>query len=250
MKKMIVAIILIFSSSLSFALEKHPLVHNHHAFVEKGDIYDNGYPQTKYNEVLNTFKRVYGLIIKKEGGTFHIMDDWSDGAVNMWAWRQGSEYWLEIPGGMSRYHLINEEAFIVTICHELGHLLGGEPTRGNGSISLEGQADYYSTSSCVKQMLKEIKPYKGVTIDQEVLDRCSGEAQLDTCQRALMGSLSITSYYAFLEKVGFPKLSTPSQRRVAQTLRIHPKAQCRLDTLYAGFVGGIRPRCWFKPRDK
>ncbi|MGH1468590.1 MAG: hypothetical protein ACRBBP_06895 [Bdellovibrionales bacterium] len=206
-----------------------------------GGKYDNGYPKHKYTEVLDVVKGVYGPIIKSKGGSFYIQEDWFDGAVNMWAFRLGSEYWLEIPGGMSRYSLINEEAFITSICHELGHLLGGEPKRGE--ISLEGQSDYYATQDCVQSLLLEIKPFKDLAISPGVLRLC-GEDLL--CGRVFEGALSLTSYYAELEGVSPPLISKKSQVQVKETLKTHPPAQCRLDTLYAGYYKEPRPSCWYK----
>lgn len=221
------------------------LTHKQHAFASIGGDYDNGYPQSKYNEVLQTFKDIYGPTIEEHGGTFHIQSDWSDGAVNMWAWRWGDQFWLEIPGGMSRYYLINEEAFVLSICHELGHLLGGPPLKGE-YISLEGQSDYYSTSGCVQRMLVAIRPYKNLPSNNEIDEFCRGTNDQALCRRISKGALSLTSYYAKLEKVSFPKISTPSIVVVSQTLRTHPPAQCRLDTFIAGLKNQPRPKCWYK----
>lgn len=221
--------------------------HHTYAFSFLGDRYNNGYPEAKYNEVLDSLIKVYEPIVKQEGGTFHIMRDWSDGAVNMWAFRYGNEYWLEIPGGMSRYGLMNEEGFLLSACHEIGHLLGGAPYKGSGAtISLEGQSDYYATKTCINRVLRLIRPYKKLVPTSEVMVACEGEQETQLCHRILMGALSLSSYYAELEKVPFPKISTPSRFAVGETLKIHPPAQCRLDTFYAGLKKDKRPRCWYK----
>lgn len=222
--------------------------HHSFAYVPQGGRYDNGYPEAKYNEVLKVLKSVYGPIIKEKGGSFHILQDWSDGAVNMWAFRNGSEYWLEIPGGMSRYHLINEEGFLLSACHELGHLLGGGPYKGTGSlISLEGQSDYYASLNCIEKVLNQVRPYKEVAASDEVKSLCGVKNEKnELCERILEGALSLTSYYAELEKVSFPKFSRPSKVVVNKTLKVHPPAQCRLDTFFAGYKKQKRPSCWYK----
>ena len=219
----------------------------YHTHVSLGDRYDNGYPESKYNEVLDTLIEVYSPIIAQRGGTFHIMRDWSDGAVNMWAFRYGDEYWLEIPGGMARYHLINQDAFLLSACHEIGHLLGGAPFKGsNQQISLEGQSDYYAGKDCIERVLDQVEPYGETELNPEVSEACVPYADFNICYRTLLGALSLSSYYGELEKVNFPKLSTPSQVVVGETLKIHPPAQCRLDTFYAGFKKEERPHCWYK----
>jgi hypothetical protein len=188
------------------------------------------------------------------------MRDWGDGAVNAWAWRIGSEYWMEVPGGMARYSLINEEAFLSTLCHELGHLLGGAPQ--SHSISYEGQADYYAPMKCMERILGRLKvvekaPPNGLA--------CVGPY----CGNRFMGIQSLTEYYAEIAKVSPPSLKTPSSEIVNKTQRSHPSAQCRFDTMVAALmcsnrsdfgtvdpkVGacddalGGRPRCWFNPEE-
>lgn len=213
-----------------------------------GDRYDNGYPQERYEWILDRLIEIYSPEIAERGGAFHILRDWSDGAVNMWAFKLGQEYWLEIPGGMSRYHLITEEGFLMSACHELGHLLGGAPYKGNGQsqISLEGQSDYSAGKDCIEKVLSQIEPYKNEEASADVKEICALRADINLCERSLIGALSITSYYAELEKVSFPKLSTPSSVRVGETLRVHPPAQCRLDTFFAGYENKQRPTCWYK----
>lgn len=219
-------------------LSVHSVVGDDYAFAPLSK-FNNGYPEQKYEQVLTSLLDVYGPIVKERGGELKILKDWSDGAVNMWAFRWDKEYWLEIPGGMSRYYLINEEAFVVSICHELGHLLGGQPKSGN--ISFEGQSDYFATQECAELLLSEIKPYKDLAKDKEVDEYCENSL----CSRVLKGAKSLTSYYAELEKKAAPQISTPSQIEVGSTLTRHPPAQCRLDTLVAGFSKEKRPSCWF-----
>lgn len=240
----------VFMASLLLTLGNVSSHHNSHlvanfSFSPLGT-FDNGYPEEKYNLVIESFKNIYGPIIEERGGQLMILDDWTDGAVNMWAFRWGHEYWLEIPGGMSRYHLINEEAFILSICHELGHLLGGSPQRGD--ISLEGQSDYYAGSQCIEKMLTAIEPIKELQLEPDVEKACEDlqASKLELCRRSLKGGLSLTSYYAELESSPFPKLSTPSENVVEETLTTHPPSQCRLDTVYAGYKEKSRPPCWYK----
>lgn len=255
---------------LTISATKHSVVGDNYSLVS--DDYNNGYPESKYHSVLDTFISVYTPLIAKRGGSFHILRDFSDGAVNAWAWRTGDEYHLEVPGGMSRYYLISEEGFISTICHELGHLLGGAPLkRQRSTISLEGQSDYFAGAKCLKRILSYIQPYKKIKNDPEVEEICSKNETYPNCRRALSGMKSLTSYYAKLENTHSPNFSTPASNRVATTLKNHPKAQCRLDTMKNGYLCPVdfetpfsvndlsigachsthypefaRPRCWFK----
>lgn len=246
---------------------KHSVVPNKDALI-LSDEYDNGYPENKYNEILDKFIEIYTPVIAIKGGTFHILRDFKDGSVNAWAWRLSDEFHLEVPGGMSRYYLISEEGFITTICHELGHLLGGAPLKGSKShISSEGQSDYFGASHCLKRVLSEITPYKPLKVDPELETVCSDEL----CKRAMSGMKSINAYYAKIAKVPFPRLSIESTEVARRTKDSHPKPQCRLDTMKRAYLCPVsfkdevsyedpkvgschlnyfpefaRPACWFK----
>lgn len=239
----------------------------------ESDRYNNGYQKKRYLEVINSFKKVYGPIIEKKGGEFHIIADWTDGAVNAWADRFGNEYQLEIPGGLSRYYLINEAGFVLIICHELGHLLGGRPSKGKrGFISVEGQSDYFASLKCMRRMNREIEIK--IDRDPEVDLACREIPENQACLASLSGAKSVTSYYAELADEPAPSLKKKDPSRVKKTQRGHPKAQCRLDTYRSGalcpvrfeeeidednFRRGVchltrfqefaRPRCWYSPLD-
>lgn len=203
--------------------------------------WDNGYPATRYHEVLNHVMNVYSPIISERGGRLFIKKVWADNAVNMWADRYENRYILEVPGGFARYYLITEEGFLATVCHELGHLLGGLPA--SGDISFEGQSDYYATETCMNLVMPGLRPYKEVVPDTEVAAICKED---EHCARVLMGAKSVTAMYAELERKPAPQLSTPSKVVVKKTNTKHPPAQCRLDTMYAGFEKRPRPACWYK----
>lgn len=227
-------IIFVFIVLIQTSFAKHSIVSNDQQLYSfLGDEWNNGYPEKKYHSVLDIFIRIYTPIIKARGGSFHILRDFSDGAVNAWAWRIGNEYHLEVPGGLSRYELINEEGFITTICHEIGHLLGGAPAR-NDTISFEGQSDYFSAVHCVRKMLKEIKPYKVLEHSAESNILCSQAEDNEICKRALLGAKAISNYFARLEDSEFPSLMNEDPRIARQTLQKHPSAQCRLDTFKRG----------------
>ena len=186
-----------------------------------GNEWDNGYTEAEFHRVLQNIESHYRPLAEAAGGTFQIDHDWTDGAANAFAWRIGDEFILEVPGGIARYHLITEDAFILILCHELGHLFGGDPHSHN--ISFEGQSDYYSTNICFRKLRPE------ATIDQ-----------------TLAGALALTSFYAKISKVSPPRLETPDPTQVNKTLRSHPSPQCRLDTLVAGLFSQPRPRCWYR----
>lgn len=208
--------------------------------------WNNGYGEKRFFYVLEKLNEVYGPVIGDLGGELVLHTDWTDGAVNMWAERWGDRYILEIPGGFARYHLINEEAFLLTICHELGHLLGGPPQ--TGVISLEGQSDYFSTGECSRKLFEAVLPQTKKQPSPQELEFCKGAVgeSSDVCHRHTAGMLSVTSWFAEIAGLAPPRLDTPDSSQVSKTLEAHPKPQCRLDTLVAGYLRQSRPKCWYK----
>jgi hypothetical protein len=258
----------------SFTLSVNATIVENHVVVAEKSKWDNGYPESRYHQVLDTFQQVWNPEIESRGGELVILRDWGDGAVNAWAERIGNEYILETPGGMPRYHLINEGAWVLALCHELGHLIGGLPTKSpGGKISNEGQSDYFAVQKCMKKTLPALAP---LYVNTEFIDDgrlaqaqsiCAGEDQW--CLEILKGALSITFYFADIEKKTFPMFSKPSKRIVSKTIHAHPGSQCRLDTYLASYRCNAdssimpnyvdanagfcsqepmsRPRCWYKP---
>src|SRR5690606_15861288 len=66
---------------------------------------------------------------------------------------------LMILGGLTRAPGFSLEAYAAVICHELGHLIGGEPFQdyaGSTWASREGQSDYFAASTCLPRYFSSI----------------------------------------------------------------------------------------------
>lgn len=124
-------------------------------------------------------------------------------------------------GGMLSHPKMNQATLYLLLCHELGHLLGGPPLKSRtGWSSTEGQSDYYSTSSCLKDL--------GINEDQFV-----------------SSAIALTSIYAEVVRQEPPRLDRCDETVVTRINYSYPRVQCRLDTLLAGWRELPRPKCWF-----
>ncbi len=156
------------------------------------------------------------------------------------------------------------------LCHELGHIVGGEPFmffRGVTSgiaVSAEGQADYYATSICLPHILGKEDNSSFAMIaknNAELSLLCPQEdvQKRGLCARIAEASLqfAIYNHQAIQESANetippkdpgvLPDLSKHDSNVVESTLlRAYPSPLCRLDTLIAGFNKQSRPSCWFK----
>jgi len=128
---------------------------------------------------------------------------------------------IQVMGGMIQHKQMTSETLLLLLCHEIGHYLGGPPLKSrNGWSSTEGQSDYYSGLRCARIL---------------GLDEAS----------FMDGALRLTTIYAEVARELKPRLEQCDEKKVERTNYGYPNAQCRLDTLMAGWSGGERPRCWF-----
>ncbi len=130
---------------------------------------------------------------------------------------------LSVWGGMMGHPFMTTDTFLLLLCHELGHVLGGPPLKSrNGWSSTEGQADYYS-GACVKSF---------------------GLSEADF----LDSSVNLGKIYAQVTNEAPPSLSRCDDNSVSRTNYGYPGLQCRLDSILAGWKGIARPTCWYFPQ--
>lgn len=89
---------------------------------------------------------------------------------------------------------MTEDAFLVTVCHELGHLLGGAPYHGQKiykyrAFSSEDQADKFSASKCLKRVFPKIPAIEDEQAKQlvsGVSEFCSSSSDPSLCGRIVL----------------------------------------------------------------
>ena len=129
---------------------------------------------------------------------------------------------IEVMGGMLKHSLMNAETLRLLLCHEIGHFLGGSPFKARGGwSSTEGQADYYSSSDCVRSF----------HFDEEIF---------------MNAAQNLTAIYAEVRGANPPKIDRCDPHIAERTNYGYPSIQCRLDTLVSGWYGLQRPKCWFR----
>lgn len=250
---------------------------------EKGiKSFGGGLAEEDFNQVIDSAISVLSPEIKKILNKELIIEKrWNDSTVDAFATRDDSNNAVVVMnGGLARHPLMTKDAFLLLICHEIGHHLGGAPKvlRGNSGLrgwsSAEGQADYYATSKCLPLFYKNGIDIKTFESEQDsgdyktALSKCSDNA----CARITLAGLSVSRVFASLvagERE--PDLSIKDNSKVPKTLYKHPTPQCRLDTYSSGAIceqginipfdssdpkvgaclSGLskRPDCWFQEKD-
>jgi hypothetical protein len=241
----------------------------------------NGIDEAKFNAIIDRVSRVYAPIVKQKGGNLVVEKRWTDETVNAFADRKGSTWAVHMFGGLARHPAVTPDGFMLVVCHELGHQIGGAPKYNNGMdwASNEGQADYWGAMKCLRRVISESPEVTRFTgpIDPLVNQACSSIHRDPNdklmCARIAMAGKSLADLFAAF---GGPavKFETPDKSIVTTTYDGHPKSQCRLDTYFAsslctkpylddvsdqdpkvgvcvgadGFKYGTRPLCWYKPQ--
>ena len=242
--------------------------------IPVGDVRAMGIDEATFNAVMDKAEKVYAPIIAAHGGHLVVNRLWTDETVNASAEQRGSEWIINMYGGLARHKDINFEGMMLVACHELGHHLGGFPLYNGGDWAAnEGESDYFANLKCLRLTLGNTAPSN---TDPIAKSGCAAAfpagADRNHCEEGAMAGVSVSSLLAELGGSPTPSFTTPDTSTVGQTDDSHPAAQCRLDTYFQGsmcskpiagdmsrsdafsgctkkegFQTGFRPRCWYAP---
>jgi len=145
------------------------------------------------------------------GATFRLELNWNDTSASAGAAPNSGRIWDIVVGG--GFADVAQDAITFTVCHEMGHILGGFPfMNGDGPhtederaeygtvLSAEGQADYFTTKECLPRVWGSDDNSVYEHLAPELKDRCD-EAYGDVldrqlCYRILSSSLDQASSFA------------------------------------------------------
>lgn len=146
---------------------------------------------------------------------------------------------------------MTNDVFALTLCHEIGHYLGGAPKIIKGRNDLhdfsfltgEGQADYWSSLKCIRDYFSKVSASKKAQrlvkkLPNFLKNKCksvySPKKEVDICVRSIAASIRFSELMHEIYGYSFqkpPSPSTPSSDIATKTLRKrYPTVQCRLDT--------------------
>jgi hypothetical protein len=183
-------------------------------------------PSMSEVEYLDTLDNFTKFASEKFSVPFTIDSQWDVDWINALAYVTEEGAHIAMFGGMARAPYMNRDGLELILCHELGHHLGGPPYKIKSTwASAEGQADYFATKSCLKELWKEDS--KKISI------------------RSIVASQNVVKMIAEVSGDILPDIQKPDLLRVKETELDYPSLQCRLDTFVAGTFDSSRPGCWF-----
>jgi hypothetical protein len=243
----------------------------------------SGLTQEQYNEAIDKVTKVYSPVVRSWGAQLSIHRLWDSATVNAGTLRAGRQWIVNLYGGFARHPFITQDGYMLVICHEIGHHIGGAPKKAYQSgmhwASTEGQSDYFATLKCLRKVFRNdnnLEIVKGLEVPSAVRTECETSFRTDweqaLCIRTSLAGLSVAKVNADGRRVPLPDLETMDDTVVSSTNNGHPIPQCRLNTYYQGSIctvsstrrlsqvwdkigtchvknghtRGLRPNCWYK----
>lgn len=191
---------------------------------------DGGLTRSEFHQTIKSFESVFAPYAARDGRVFEILSDWETPWPQAFARRWETDH-LVVYGGIARIAGSTIDSFALVLCHEVGHLYGGEPFGDeHNRLAVEGQADYWATSECWEKIILELPLREGSVQD-----------------RGVAAAIVLASFFAANRNLPAPRVDTPDTSVVERINRTHPSPQCRLDTYLAGLELKERPLCWWAP---
>ena len=241
-------------------------------------------PSTRELQIIQNAEAFYQQVAKKSGQTFSIQIHPESSIASGEAESDGQSLQVILNGGLFHSPRLTDDALLMLICHEIGHLEGGAPRKdapyewegptasdGRLFLSSEGQADYYASAVCFRQLVNKADAASSLS---EVTPRLQKLCQQSHSKNQNDYELCLRSAVAGKDMLqvsyNWPlSFETPDLSKSPQLIRnAYPSAQCRLDTLTAGALCpsdlpltldfnkaskndcsldiGRRPPCWFR----
>ncbi len=231
--------------------------------------------QQDFDEVLDLAERLYQNDFIENNQRLQVVRYWSSDTPSASAWKHedinGEISVIQINGGIARHPEINKDSFALIVCHEIGHHLAGGPMVWR--FSVEGQADYYGASACLRRLL----PLMPATSKPEhplaygMLEHICSRGMQNTddqklCIRIASAGLSLTRFFAVENELPMPAFDISDETVSIGVTSGAASPQCRLDTYLAaalcdhsantdapsdkkwlceGDTVAARPVCWY-----
>lgn len=206
--------------------------------------------QPDFDAVLDRVASLYAQQVKDEGGILDMRRQYTYPEYVGSARRWEGKWIVELWGGFPHDPVISKESLAMVVCHEFGHHFAGAPfNEGSGEpwASVEGQADTFAAGTCLPAYLEQFEaPVPEENPLPETVEICAEVADV-YCTRVMRAAYEFATVIGQQQKNPPPSFSTPDLSVVEKTEVYHAQAQCRLDTMIAGYFQKDRPRCWFKP---
>lgn len=214
--------------------------------------------------LLASIQKIYNLEIRAKGAQLVWNFDWNQDYVGAGSSYQADkkEFNVMLFGGHVRATSSNFEVVAATLCHEIGHFLGGPPHQiffagTEDWSSAEGQSDWFAASQCLPKVFDDfiLNHPEFLTFHNEEVtaELCKDVKEKRKCQWILGAAETLAHFFdkIYEHETSAPSLLKTERQVVIETLHTkYPSVQCRLDTMKEGAFCAERicerPACWYK----
>lgn len=190
----------------------------------------SGITETDYQALLREFQvRYFSRVFHSTGKAFLIVDQWQSPYFAAFAELKDIAS-VSLWGGMARAPGATKIALAATLCHELGHLLAGEPRQtipGAEWSSSEGQSDHFAAMECLPELFRS-QSIVVEKFDPEVLILCEQHQNCAEVVQAGVDFVRLIQRYSYRENPRVHIL-TPAGASDSLVRNSYPSDQCRLD---------------------
>lgn len=205
--------------------------------------------EARFNALIDQIVNTYSDVFREYGmSRLMVTRNWESENINASASRSGDTFLINAYGGLGRFEPITDDAFLLIMCHEVGHLIGGAPTyKPANTVSSEGQADYFSTAKCFRKIAKnyphdispkaDIHPLAKIKCEEAFGKNSQAPSQIneDICLRSSLAQEAVAKTISILAETDtVPTFDTPDpEERKLIIFNGYPSPQCRVDTLFS-----------------
>ena len=256
--------------SLAFGSTNHEVKFNHNKAnsysIEVGDPTDSEIDKNQFFVISNIIYAMYHQEGIDKGRAFKINLDWKTPYFSAWASNLNGEMAINFWGGMARIPHFVKEAWAFVVCHEVGHVLGGEPYEAiphTSWASAEGQSDHFALTECLPKYFKNYDPslVNNNSVMPYEVDLCHDTypnqvINQNICLKMLKAGRHFLAVVDFLYSES-PNVSYKTPAPVTKKLinKAYPSPQCRLDIFKTGALcleQNVCPRnnCWYVSKEE
>ena len=207
--------------------------------------------ESDYTAVISKFlMRYFNKVYTTTGKPLVIPFEWNSPFFAAFAESKEGYMKISLWGGMARAPGASKSVLAAVLCHELGHILGGEPRQtipGSEWGSIEGQSDFYAAAVCLPDFFRA-HPELAPVVSSEVEQVCKGNKDCGVVLQTGLETVRFLQAYSYREYTPVSIFSTekPIDKLILNT---YPSDQCRLDSFIQGArcqLGGAcrAPNCW------
>lgn len=113
-------------------------------------------PKKTFDRIIQLFETTFSPLSAKNGRELEILTDYKEDWVQAFA-RRWEKDQIIVYGGVAAIKNGSEDTMALILCHEAGHLYGGDPVGDEfNKLSVEGQADFWAASFCLDKILPSL----------------------------------------------------------------------------------------------